>query len=247
MRAYVIGDIHGQLDKLRAAHEMIELDRRETGDQEAEVVHLGDYVDRGPNSKGVIDFLIAGRDAGKPWRFLLGNHDRMFRLFFDDPHVQDPILRKDLTWLHEKLGGRDTLRSYGVTQSDTATPDELFAQTHRVPHEHRAFLAELEPFLETDHLYLAHAGVKPGVPLAQQTEDDLIWIRAEFHNSTANHGKLIVHGHTPVETATHYGNRVNLDTGAGYGRPLTTAVFEGRDCWLLTPSGRVPLEPNAAS
>ncbi|MEX0310553.1 MAG: serine/threonine protein phosphatase, partial [Tateyamaria sp.] len=87
------------------------------------------------------------------------------------------------------------------------------------------------------------AGIRPGIPLAKQTEEDMLWIRQEFHDSTAVHPKLIIHGHTPVKVATHYGNRVNLDTAAGYGQPLTAAVFEHGQVWVLTDKGRVPLTP----
>ena len=86
-------------------------------------------------------------------------------------------------------------------------------------------------------------GSEPGVPLAEQDEEDLLWIRKEFHIEPMTHPKLIVHGHTPVNEATHYGNRINLDSGAGYGHPLTAAVFEGADCWVLTADGRVALTP----
>lgn len=88
-----------------------------------------------------------------------------------------------------------------------------------------------------------HAGVRPGVPLDAQVEDDLVWIRSPFLEDTRNHGALIVHGHTALDAATHHGNRVNLDTGAGYGRPITAAIFEGRDAFILTDEGRVPLRP----
>ena len=88
-----------------------------------------------------------------------------------------------------------------------------------------------------------HAGIMPGVPLDDQTEDDLLWIRGPFHMETQPFEALIVHGHTPVERATHHGNRINLDTGAGYGDLLTVAVFEGRDCWVLDGGGRISLTP----
>lgn len=227
MKVYAIGDIHGQLDMLRAAHGFIAEDRRNTGDHAAPVVHLGDYGDRGPDTKGVIDFLLAGMGEN-PWICLKGNHDRMMQLYLDHG-TQDPRLRPDLTWLHPRLGGQQALDSYG-------------GQDH-VPQAHRDFLAQLDLTFETDDLFFCHAGVKPGVPLSQQSEDDLIWIRAEFHNDTRDHGKLIVHGHTPVDTPEHHGNRVALDTGAGYGAPLTCAVFEGRVCHILGPNGRVPLQP----
>lgn len=242
MRVYAIGDVHGHYDKLRQCHNLIKEDRARIGDANAPVVHLGDYTDRGPESKQVLDYLIAGLAVGEPWICLKGNHDRMFRMFRDDPYKQDPVLRSDLTWLHERLGGDTTLASYGI-DLNALSVEQAWAERHKIPDTHWAFLDELETVFQTDDLFFTHAGIRPGIPLDQQIEDDLIWIRAPFHNDAKDHGKLIVHGHTPVEIPTHYGNRVNLDSGAGYGRPLTAAVFEGRACWLLTSMGRIPLIP----
>ena len=112
-----------------------------------------------------------------------------------------------------------------------------------VPPEHRAFAAQLKACHQEGELLFVHAGSRPGLPLAQQAEDDLVWIRQEFLTDNRPHPWLVVHGHTHVKRAEHHGNRVNLDTGAGYGHPLTTAVFEGRECWLLTDEGRRVLTP----
>ena len=246
MRVYAIGDIHGQLEMLQAAHGLIDADREDCGDDTAPVVHLGDYCDRGPDTAGAIQFLIDGVAVGQPWRTVLGNHDRLFRDFLDDPHAVEARLRRDYTWLTSNMGGRDTLRSYGVADSESLPAKGLFqGATQRVPEAHRAFLADLETYRETEDLIFVHAGIVPGVPIADQSEDDLIWIRHEFLNDTRDHGKLIVHGHTPVQAPMHCSNRVNLDSGAGYFRPLTAAVFEGRDCWVLTPAGRQPLLPHS--
>ncbi|MFN7053431.1 MAG: metallophosphoesterase, partial [Gemmobacter sp.] len=105
MRTYAIGDIHGHLDLLKAAHALIAADRAAIGDTEAPVVHIGDLVDRGPDSRGVIDFLMQGQAMGAPWVVLKGNHDRLFTLFMADPHDSDACLRADLAWLHPRLGG----------------------------------------------------------------------------------------------------------------------------------------------
>ena len=142
------------------------------------------------------------------------------------------------------MGGRETLKSYGVEISDaTVNPSLTSELEEKIPSADMTFLGGLETYIETKDLIFVHAGIVPGIPIAEQQEDDLIWIRGEFLNDTRDHGKLIVHGHTPIDAATHYGNRINLDTGAGYFHPLTTAVFEGRYCWNLTASGRVPLYP----
>lgn len=238
MRVYAIGDIHGQIDMLHAAHALIRADRQRCGDTTAPVVHLGDLTDRGPDSRGVIQHLIEGVKRGEPWLTVKGNHDRMFSGFLTDPTHHDPCLKAEFEWLHPRLGGLETLASYGV---GVDTPhDEILAA---VPKSHRQFLAEMPLMHRFGEVAFVHAGIKPNVALAEQIEDDLLWIRAEFHDHTAPFEALIVHGHSPVDTATHYGNRINLDSGAGYGKPLTVAVFEGRDCLLLDADGRKPLTP----
>lgn len=238
---YAIGDIHGQLEMLDEALARIEAD----GGKEARIVFLGDYTDRGPDSPGVIDRLIAGQQAGRDWITLLGNHDRMFSWFMEEVPRHDPHLLIGYHWLHEKLGGSDTLANYGATYKDRTRLEDLHAEAKRlVPQAHVDFLRALRPMYETEEIAFVHAGIKPGVPLAEQQENDLIWIRQSFHEVTTPHPKLIVHGHTVVKQPSHYGNRINLDSGAGYDRPLTAAVFEGRECWVLEPEGRRALTPN---
>ena len=237
---YAIGDIHGQLGMLETALARIEAD----GGPNARVVFLGDYVDRGPDSRAVIDRILNGQTAGRDWIALMGNHDRMFSMFVEDYPRNDARLLVGYHWLHEKLGGIETLASYGVPVEDG---DRIFQVHDRaraaVPQAHIDFLRNLVPYHLEDELLFVHAGIRPGTPLAEQSEDDLIWIRQEFLNDTRDHPWLVVHGHTPAKQAEHCGNRVNLDAGAGYGKPLACAVFEGRDCWQLTQAGRVPLRP----
>lgn len=237
---YAIGDIHGQHSELVRVLTLIEKE----GGPEAEIVFVGDYIDRGPASSAVLDLLIEGVAAGKPWHCLKGNHDRMFSWFMRDYPKHDAHLPVNLYWLHSRLGGDTTLASYGVEMQETERQTEIHAQAKAtVPQAHVDFLNGLALSHETEHLFFAHAGIRPGVPLARQAEHDLLWIRKEFHDDSRDYSKLIVHGHTPVETATHYGNRVNLDAGAGYGKPLAAAVFEGHKSWLLTDKGRVELRP----
>ncbi len=236
-RIYAIGDVHGQRAMLEAAHMRIAADRACTGDAAAPVVHLGDLVDRGPDSRGVIDFLIAGIGAGEPWQVLCGNHDQVMRDLLDG----QPWARPE-RWMLPRIGGRETVASYGIAVRDDAEPAALVAALREaVPREHRDFLARLPLWHEAGELLLVHAGIRPGVPLARQDPEDLCWIREEFHRVTEPHPWLVVHGHTPVEEATHYGNRVNIDTGAGFGRALSAVVIEGGGVWLLTAQGRAPL------
>ncbi len=244
MRSYAIGDIHGHLDKLQALHSLIAADRALVGDGDAPIVHVGDLVDRGPESRGVVEYLRAGLAAGKNWVVLKGNHDRMFAGFLRDQHDHDPRLRADLSWLHPKLGGAATLASYGVVNpGDRPIPLVWVDAVAAVPSSHRIFLETLPVLFRRGDTAFVHAGIKPGVALDNQVEDDLVWIRDAFLTDQRNHGPLIVHGHTVVDQATHYGNRVNIDSGAAYGGPMTAVVIEGRNVWQLSGSGRVPLVP----
>lgn len=237
---YAIGDIHGQLGLLDHALSKIEAD----GGADARIIFLGDYVDRGPDSKGVIERLVQGKAEGRNWVFLKGNHDRLMEWFLQDPPRTDPTLLVGFHWFHEKLGGIQTVESYGIPWPDQIRQFALAEQFRPlVPRSHVNFLETLALSHSEGPLFFAHAGIRPGIPLMEQSEEDLLWIRQEFHNDKSDHGKLIIHGHTPVKAATHYVNRVNLDSGAGYGQPLSTAVFEGRDAWLLTDQGRQPLVP----
>lgn len=242
-RVYAIGDVHGHLDKLKAAHARIEADRAACRDQAALVVHVGDYVDRGPDSRGVLEYLKKGVGGGRPWIVLKGNHDRQLADFTRGR--RDPILREGLTYISPNIGGLKTLESYGVTKrffwSMAKTQDAARAA---VPAAHVEFIDDLSLTHETEDLFFVHAGIRPGVPLHRQEENDLLWIRQPFLEDTRDHGKLIVHGHTALDAPQHYGNRVNIDGGTGFGRALIPAVFEGRDCWLLDPDGnRVRLGP----
>ena len=237
---YVLGDIHGQTAFLNRALDLIEKD----GGADEQTVFLGDLVDRGPDSRGVIETLMAGQAAGKNWHVIKGNHDRMFSRFVREGEPHDARILSGLSWMNPRLGGPSTLASYGVENSADMPLDEAQkAALEAVPEAHLLFAEALPLYLERDKLLFVHAGILPDVALADQIEDDLIWIREEFHKHSQPHPWLIVHGHTSLEYPAHFGNRIDLDGGAGYGRPIHPAVFEGTDCWLLTDEGRVPLTP----
>lgn len=238
MFSYVIGDIHGHLDLLKRAHDLIRVDQALYGT--GPVVHVGDLVDRGPDSRGVVEYLRAGVAAGEDWVVLKGNHDRLLSRFLDDPKWHDPGLRPEMGYLHPKIGGGATLVSYGVR----AAADRPLAPVHAealvaVPAAHRTFLDSRPTMFRWGEAVFVHAGIRPGVALEDQVEQDLVWIRHEFLLDKRDHGALIVHGHTAVDQATHYGNRLNIDSGAAYGGPLSAVVIEGRQGWLLTDQGRV--------
>ncbi len=239
-RVYVIGDIHGHIDKLVEQHDWIARDQAKHG--AAPIVHVGDLTDRGPKSADVVEYLRAGVAGGQNWVVLKGNHDRMFSWYIEDTPRRDPVLRKEYEWLHPRLGGYETLESYGV---DMALQGDALHQAARaaVPQTHRDFLARLPLTHRAAGAFICHAGVRPGVALDAQAEDDLTWIRDQFHVSPANHGALIVHGHTPVEAVFHYGNRVNIDTGAAYGGPLSSIVIEDGDVAQIAKKGRKSVVP----
>jgi serine/threonine protein phosphatase 1 len=240
MHLYAIGDIHGQLGLLEAAHDLIADDMARHGP--GPVIHVGDLVDRGPDSRGVIDFLADGIAAGKDWVVLKGNHDRMFSRFLRDPWEPELGLRAELSWLHPRLGGADTLRSYGVANAGDRPVEKVHAEAlEAIPQAHVAFLSARPVLHRAGDCVFVHAGIRPGVALEDQTETDLVWIREPFLTETASFGPLIVHGHTAIDAATHYGNRLNLDSGAAYGGPLSAVVIEGREAALLTSGGRQKL------
>ncbi|NRB20625.1 MAG: serine/threonine protein phosphatase [Rhodobacteraceae bacterium] len=237
---YAIGDIHGQLEMLEAALGRIEAD----GGADARIIFLGDYTDRGPDSRGVIDLLQRGLAEGRNWVALMGNHDRMFSMFLEDYPRTDSQLLVGFHWLHPRIGGVETLASYGV---DVVEGDRTYSVHQRaqaaVPQSHIDFMEALPSHHQEGDLLFIHAGIRPGVALKDQDIEDKIWIREAFLSYPDPHPWLVVHGHTQVPQPEHHGNRVNLDSGAGYGRPLTAAVFEGRDVWVLSETGRVALLP----
>jgi len=242
---YAIGDIHGHIDSLITRHARIKADQLHHGHTTAKIVHVGDLVDRGPDSSGVIDYLMRGQQDDQPWVVLKGNHDKMFHKFLDDPNWRDPrISRADYNWLHPMLGGLETLQSYGIDATTDRDPLDLWAEaTSAVPASHQAYLANLPYIYRTETCAFVHAGIRPGVPLDAQDPEDLIWIRREFHDDPRDHDALIVHGHTPVQRACHYGNRVNIDSGVCWGREMTAIVIEGDAVFTLEDDGRHPLLP----
>lgn len=237
---YAIPDIHGHLDALEHALRLVEAD----GGQDAEIVFLGDLVDRGPDSRRVLERLMQGLSDGRRWHVLMGNHDELFLRFLARGTVDHPRIKSKVPWTHPRLGGLETLASYGLDADENVEPGELFgAARDAVPADHVRFLSGLPRHLERGPLLFVHAGIRPGVQLAGQNPEDLIWIRDPFLDDPNPHPWLVVHGHTALERPRHFGNRIDLDGGTGYGRPIHPAVFEGRDCWLLTHRGREPLSP----
>lgn len=221
LRVYAIGDIHGCVDQLRTLHAAIRDDLKAHPTPGATLVHLGDYIDRGPDSAGAIEAVLTF-DAC-PVVSLMGNHEAtlLAALDGDAPSATD--------WMH--YGGREALTSWGMAPH--APRDEWAAG---IPPAHFAFLRGLALRHRIGPYFFAHAGIRPGVPLDEQKPDDLTRIRGAFLDNEDDHGVVVVHGHTPVRerTADLRQNRVNLDTGAVYGGPLTCAVFEEDRLGLMT-------------
>ncbi len=217
-RLYAIGDIHGCA---RLLDDLMALIREEKGDAMQQLIFLGDYVDRGPDSKGVIDRLVDIR-AGVPNAiFLKGNHEQAMLGFLTHPDHNEE-------WLH--WGGDKTLESYGVEEIWRKHPVDLSAElATRLPAAHRLFLESLELWRVVGDYAFVHAGFKPGVSLEDQKEEDCLWIRSEFHNAepSARPEKFVVHGHHPVKKPHDAGWRINTDTGAVWSDTLTAAVLEG--------------------
>ncbi|NOX73778.1 MAG: serine/threonine protein phosphatase [Alphaproteobacteria bacterium] len=241
---YAIGDIHGHINQLKRVHELIERDQATQGYDNAKVVHIGDLTDRGPDSRGVIQHLIDGREAGKNWITIKGNHDRFFQMFVEDPDWSDRCLRPELTWLHPRMGGLETLKSYGIDATAQRNWFDLATEAQgKVPPDHTEFLRDLPLYHEHDELLFVHAGLRPGIAIKDQNADDLMWMREPFLAHKASFGPLVIHGHTMVSGVEHHGNRVNIDTGAGRGNDLSAVLIEGRKVWLLEQHGRRLLEP----
>lgn len=236
MRIYAIGDIHGQLEALRHAHALIEADGGGV------IVHVGDLLDRGPDSRGVVDYLMRGQQAGRRWVIVKGNHDRFLPRFLTQPDWVDPGLSAPRHWLdHPQLGAAETLASYGVGTEGRSHSGIHADALRAVPQEQMRWLEGLPAWHLNPRGLFVHAGVRPGVGLQDQTEQDLVWIRRPFMDDPRDHGTLVIHGHTPVERPTHYGNRLNIDTGAGYGCPLMPVVLDDSGVHILTEAGRVPV------
>ena len=218
LRVYAVGDIHGHADLLGRVATMVAGDMAANPPDQALTVFVGDYVDRGPRSAAVIDRLVAS-DFPTPIVTLRGNHEQMLLDGLDDAsRLED--------WLFN--GGVETAQSYGVdvaSQPDLpAFRSALFAA---MPTNHLDFLRATELSRSVDGYFFCHAGIQPGVPLDDQDPEVLLWIRRPFHVSTAEHGKVVVHGHTPMPKPESRPNRINIDTGAFRTGRLTCLALEG--------------------
>ena len=220
IRIYAVGDVHGRSDLLGRLLAAIDADCKQRPVPRPITVFVGDYIDRGPNSRNVIDILLRWRQSHEAI-FLRGNHETFLPRFLSDPRSLDE-------W--RQYGGLETLLSYGLKPSINPDRDERtmlatkFAET--LPREHLDFLQALELTFSCGDFLFVHAGVRPGVPLHEQAEDDLLWIRDDFLSWEKPFERIVVHGHTPVSKPDLRPNRINIDTGAYATGRLTCIVIE---------------------
>lgn len=220
---YAIGDVHGCLGQLRDLEAKIAEDGRDF-EGEKWLVTLGDHIDRGLESRACVEHVMGPAPEGFQRFALLGNHDRMMLDFLENPYAHG-------YWLDE--GGIETLASYGVTipPDVPGVPKGIASQLQiAIPPEQVAFVADLPLYLSLPGWLFVHAGIRPGIPLAMQTDDDLVWIRAPFLTSQLTGGLRVVHGHTPGREIVSTPHRIDVDTWC-YHTGRLSAV-------RVTPDGR---------
>lgn len=217
-RIYAIGDIHGKAELLDVLLDWIAADAAATPTARMLLVYLGDYVDRGPDSAGVLDRLAAGPPAGLDQIALKGNHeDLMLRFLAGESEVADD-------WLWN--GGEATFRSYGVATEERDPTVLRRGLSAAMPAAHRRLLEGLPTAFEVGPLAFVHAGLRPGVAFADQSTHDRMWIRRDFLRHEGTFDRYVVHGHTPDRDIRVGPWRLGLDTGAVYGGALTVAAIE---------------------
>ncbi len=227
MRIYAVGDVHGCKKQLDLLFDQILLDRA-SSNLNAKLVFLGDYIDRGPDSKGTIERLLAAPE-GFDMVCLRGNHDQTLLDFLEDPMIYR-------SW--RSFGAQETLMSYGVIPprfdeaKDFQTARDQLAEA--MPASHIGFLKNLRNSVVFGDYFFVHAGARPGIALENQTPEDTLWIRDEFLGSRYDFGKIVVHGHTPVARPVRGENRISLDTGVYATGQLSAAILEGEMCRFLS-------------
>jgi len=239
-RVYAVGDVHGRADLLIKLLEQLRADAL-AGEYEGRpiLIFLGDYIDRGFQSKEVISILLSNAVSPFETYFLKGNHEQAMLQFLGDPGIGP-------RWA--EYGGAETLVSYGVQPPRTRTSLDEWIQAsaglqEALPTEHLHFLKSLELSVRVGDYVFVHAGVRPGVPLDQQSEHDLLWIREDFLNDRRHLGAVIVHGHTPITQPYRDARRIGLDTGAYLSGKLTAARFEHETVEFIATGPRQDVAP----
>jgi serine/threonine protein phosphatase 1 len=218
-RIYAVGDVHGRADLLDMLLEKIERDASSAPGSRS-LVFVGDYIDRGPDSRGVIERLLHPPEGFETYH-LRGNHDQALLDFLSNPASYR-------TW--RRFGAGETLLSYDVeppTDNESAAEFARDDLAEKLPESHLRFFRELGSFVQIGGYHFVHAGARPGVPLEDQSLEDMMWIREEFLDSDEDFGKIVVHGHTPVDRPVCRSNRIGIDTGAFATDCLTAVVLDG--------------------
>ena len=223
LRIYCIGDIHGRLDLLQQLHQLIMTDAS-TYQHAVSVVYVGDYIDRGPHSKQVIDYLLSDPLPDFESIFLLGNHEQVLLEFLENPENTG-------TWFN--FGGLSTLASYDVKFTGIPQRRQLQelgrAFRKKMPETHMKFFQQLLPCYDKEGYYFVHAGVRPGIKLKRQRLEDMLWIRDDFLGNQHFHGKVVVHGHSVSDSPVIRSNRIGVDTGAYSSGMLSCLVLEEKE------------------
>lgn len=230
-RLYAVGDIHGRADLLESLLALIEADIASRPAPDIALIFLGDYIDRGPDSCLVLERLMRGFPPDRKAVFLRGNHEETLLAFLEDPAA-------GADW--RRFGGLETLASYGIDITQARLGRGFAAARDALAERlgpHLAFLKAMPVSAREGGYFFCHAGVRPGVPLAEQSARDLCWIRDEFLGSEADFGAIVVHGHTPCERVERRRNRINVDTGAYVSHRLSCVALEGSEVRVLEAQG----------
>lgn len=233
-RAYAVGDIHGRLDLFVELMRLIEADNAARPAADVDVILLGDYVDRGPDSAGLLDHLLRFSPGFGTPHLLLGNHeDYMLSAYEGSLDALRPWLR---------YGGWETLESYGIAAEVIERRDAsvIAMMQQRVPASHIALLRSLPLSLRIGDYVFVHAGIAPGIPLDEQTDHDMLWIRDKFTGDDRDFGVVVVHGHTPTPAVELRRNRIGLDTLAYDSGCLSAVGLEGTEQWFVQTGDAAP-------
>ena len=227
-RVYAIGDVHGRNDLLKKLLDKIIKDDGERDSAESEIIFLGDLVDRGPDSAGVIDTAMQTKEIFGNVRYLMGNHEEVY--------LAAAAGNEKSVRFFNRIGGRETILSYEITMKEYMELD-MTQLAQRIPElfpqEHIDFIAGFEDQITVGDYAFVHAGIRPGVPLSEQRQKDLRWIREEFLSAQEAHEKVIVYGHTINDDVVETGTRIGIDTGAYYSEKLTALALQGPERWYL--------------
>jgi serine/threonine protein phosphatase 1 len=228
LRIYVVGDVHGRADLLTRLFATIDTDLLTRPASHTLHIFLGDYIDRGPSSRQVIDMLLE-RSHFHELVFLKGNHECCLLQFLENP-------AEFSNW--RQIGGLETLLSYGVAPLRNPTREQQKDLAERfaaaLPASHAQFYSRLKLSFSCGDFFFVHAGVRPGIPLDRQREEDMLWIRDDFLLCEEEFGRMIVHGHTPVRSPESHSNRMNIDTGAYITGKLTCLIIENDELAILS-------------